>query len=876
MGQSVFSQAPLPSSHADDVESEIAVHAASLRTLCGNFEERILELRRSNEGLKEFAYVAAHDLQSPLRTVCQFAELLRHTSQDGLGETRENYINMIVESTSRMAELISDLLKYAQVLSSDPPEELVEAGAAVDLALINLSLLILEANAIVSHDVLPAVQVCSAHLLQMFQNLVENAIRYRGTERLHVHISAIEEKDDYLFSIRDNGIGIDAQYRECIFEPFKRLHGAERSGNGLGLAVCRQIVERAGGRIWVESEVGTGSTFYFKFPKQFRGANENSPATVTCERKIAAHKEAEANRRKVRDALEEQASSLQQANQELLAEKKIFQMTLACIGDAVITTDKSGTISYLNPVAEALSGWSNSEALGMPSSDIFNIFTEVTRTRAEDPVVNCLRSGEVTRLDGDTLLIRRDGRELSIDDTAAPIINAAKETIGAVLIFRDVGDKRQLVQQLSHQAIQDALTGLENRRGFERRMKHVLDYPEAHEPDALLYLDLDQFKVVNDMSGHAAGDMLLRQLGALMLAHIRPGDSLARLGGDEFGVLLEKCPKEQAQGVANHLRETIANFRFEWEGKIFTIGASIGVVPIPQTGGTLSDLFVAADAACYAAKERGGNRVYVYELDDSTLLQRQGEMQWVGRINTALRKDHFCLYYQPIVPLRGNRARQEWGEILLRLLDEENQLILPGQFAPPAEHYGLMTTVDRWVFRHALDALRFRGSSPAPVIYSINISGQSLGDENFLSFVMEELRRTEVHPAQVCIEITETAAIANLSHAIRFISVLKELGCVFALDDFGTGLSSFAYLRSLPVDYVKVAGPFVKNMTVDPIDHAMVQAIHHIGGVMGIQTIAEHVEDGATLEALKTIGVEYAQGNMLGRPLALEAKVASI
>ncbi len=579
-------------------------------------------------------------------------------------------------------------------------------------------------------------------------------------------------------------------------------------------------------------------------------------------------------RNELEERIEERTSSLQQANQALLAEKKIFQMTLACIGDAVITTDNSARITYLNPVAEALSGWSNSEASGLPSPDVFNIFTEATRMRADDPVANCLRSGEVTRLAGDTLLIRRDGQELSIDDTAAPIIDSARGTIGAVLIFRDVSDKRQLVQQLSHQAVQDALTGLENRRGFERCLKRVLDYPEEHQPSALLYLDLDQFKVVNDTSGHAAGDMLLRQLGALMLGHLRMGDSLARLGGDEFGVLLENCAKEHARRVADHLRETIGNFRFEWERKIFTIGASIGVVPIPRTGGTLSNLLVAADTACYAAKEKGGNRVHVYELNDSTLLQRHGEMEWVGRINNAVRNDHFHLYSQPIVSLGANPAIRRWSEILLRLSDEENCLILPSQFTPAAERYGLMTTVDRWVFRHALEALQFHPSSSAPVIYSINVSGQSLGDENFLSFVIEELRRTNVHPTQVCLEITETAAIANLSHAIRFISVLKGLGCLFALDDFGTGLSSFAYLRSLPIDYIKIAGRFVTNMAADAIDRAMVEGIHHIGRVMGIQTIAEHVEDSATLDSLKRMGVEYAQGNILGRPLALKAKVA--
>jgi diguanylate cyclase (GGDEF)-like protein/PAS domain S-box-containing protein len=609
-----------------------------------------------------------------------------------------------------------------------------------------------------------------------------------------------------------------------------------------------------------------------------RDTSNNARAVVTTEREITTRKDGERNRRNVQEEVEERVEertlSLRQANHELLAEKNMFQVTLDCIGDAVITTDKGAKITYLNPVAEALSGWSNSEASGLPSPEVFNIFTEATREPAEDPVANCLRSGEVRRLAGDTLLIRRDGQELSIDDTAAPIFNAAREMVGAVLIFRDVTDKRQLLQQLSHQAVQDALTGLENRRGFERCLKQVLDSPEAHRDSALLYLDLDQFKVVNDTGGHAAGDMLLRHVGALMHADIRTGDRLARLGGDEFGILLENCPKEQARSIADHLRETIGNFRFEWETKIFTIGASIGVVPIPQTGATLSSLLIAADAACYAAKERGGNRVHVYEPDDSMLLQRHGEMQWVGRIKDALRNDRFSLYYQPIVSLVAKPAAGEWSEILIRLLDEQCRLILPGQFTPAAEHYGLITEVDRWVFRHALEALQLRGSTPASVIYSINVSGQSLSDQSFLAFAIEELRRTKVNPAQVCLEITETAAIANLSDAKRFISVFKELGCLFALDDFGTGLSSFAYLRSLSIDYLKVAGRFVKNMAGDPIDYAMVEGIHRIGRVMGIQTIAEHVEQSATLEGLKTIGVEYAQGNMLGRPRALKARAA--
>ncbi len=427
MDQSVFGRALLPT-RIGDVASETAVQVEGLRAGYEALEQNILELRRSNEGLKQFAYSAAHDLQNPLRTVCQLAELLRHTSRDGLGESRESYIDMIVQSTSRMADLISDLLSYAQVSTSDfRPDQLIEAAATLDVALMNLSGLIQQANAIVTYDVLPKIQIGFTQLMQLFQNVIENAIRYRGTERPHVHISMIEEKGEYLFSIRDNGIGIEAQYRECIFEPFKRLHGEERSGNGLGLAVCRQIVERAGGHIWVESEFGTGSTFYFTFPIHLQGTSANVSATTTRERKLTTRQEVEANHRRVQDALKERVSTLQQANKELLAEKKIFQMTLACIGDAVITTDNRAKITYLNPVAETLSGWSNSEASGLESLRVFNIFTEATRKRAEDPVANCISSGEVTRLAGDTLLIRRDGQELSIDDTAAPIINAAKK-----------------------------------------------------------------------------------------------------------------------------------------------------------------------------------------------------------------------------------------------------------------------------------------------------------------------------------------------------------------------------------------------------------------------------------------------------------------
>ena len=338
---------------------------------------------------------------------------------------------------------------------------------------------------------------------------------------------------------------------------------------------------------------------------------------------------------------------------------------------------------------------------------VFKILTEAAREPAADPLTRCLRDREVKGLDEDTLLVRRDGEELSIDDTAAPIFNSAGELAGAVLIFRDVTEQRRLARQLKHQAVRDTLTGLLNRRGFERRLKRVLSSNDGDQPHALLYLDLDQFKVVNDTCGHVVGDLLLCQVSALLRSKVRRSDTLARLGGDEFGVLLENCSKEQARHVANELRLAIQDFQFHWAEKSFTLGVSIGVAPIAPGHESLSRLLSAVDSACYIAKEKGRNRIHVYELDSATV-HRHGQMQWVARIHDALREDRFCLYQQPIVPLNPDEMPGEHCEILVRLLDEEGGLILPGAFIPAAEHYDQMEAIDHWVVRHALEALRSR------------------------------------------------------------------------------------------------------------------------------------------------------------------------
>ena len=565
--------------------------------------------------------------------------------------------------------------------------------------------------------------------------------------------------------------------------------------------------------------------------------------------------------------LQREVSQRRRAENILFEEKERIQVTLASIGDGVITTDIAGRVTYLNRRAEELTGWPQKDAEGQSLGQVFLVIDEDSREPAEDPVRRCFRDGKVDCLANSTLLISRDGREFSIDGSVSPIHDRTGTMIGAVLIFRDVTEARQAAQQLSYHASHDALTGLVNRREFERRLERILATAKRKQSHALVYLDLDQFKIVNDTCGHIAGDELLRQVSAVLASQVRKRDTLARLGGDEFGALLEHCDREHAGRIANQMRDALQDFRFLWEGRNFTVGASIGLVPIDPGTDTLESVFRAADDACYAAKEQGRNRVHVYQPDDHELAQRRGEMQWVPRIQEALADNRFSLFYQPIMPLRPNGRLHV--EVLLRLLSHEGDLILPSAFIPPAERYNQMQAVDRWVIRTIFSALRDPDTIPPQVCVAINLSGQSLGDRHFLEFVEEQVEHCAIILDRICFEVTETAAISNLSQAKRFFSALKARGCHFALDDFGAGLSSFAYLKTLPVDFLKIDGGFVKDMAVDPIDDAMVEAIHRIGHVMGIETIAESVENEATLARLQEIGVNYAQGYAVGRPRPL-------
>jgi diguanylate cyclase (GGDEF)-like protein/PAS domain S-box-containing protein len=549
--------------------------------------------------------------------------------------------------------------------------------------------------------------------------------------------------------------------------------------------------------------------------------------------------------------------------QALLAEQERAAVTLASIGDGVVRTDAEGRVDYLNAVAEQLTGCTQAEALGRPLAEVYHVVDEITGQPRTNPVERCLAEGEVVVHTGHSLLLRKDGEQFAVRDSAAPVRDRSGAISGAVLVVQDVTQLRGLEREMLYLARHDSLTGLINRRELERQLEAAIASAEAGRHHCLCYLDLDEFKLVNDSCGHVAGDELLRQLTALLSAHVREGDVLARLGGDEFGVLLRDCPLKGAAAAAENLCRTVRQFRFCWEDRVFEIGVSIGVVPIDRVSGTLAQVLSAADAACYVAKEHGRNRVHLYQPDDRAMAERYGEMQWVHRIQRGFEDRRFRLYQQTIRPFADG---SEMSEILLRLLDENGKPLSTPAFIAAAERYHLIRTIDRWVVEEALQSI---ARLPGDRVYAINLSGQSLGDPAFLDYVLSRVRQGSVSPRRLCFEITETASIANLGRARQFIAALKEVGCRFVLDDFGSGLSSFAYLRSLPVDFLKIDGEFVRHLTTDPVQKALVQSIHQVGHLMGLVTIAESVEDEATWRALREIGVDYGQGWWIDMPAPL-------
>jgi diguanylate cyclase (GGDEF)-like protein len=501
------------------------------------------------------------------------------------------------------------------------------------------------------------------------------------------------------------------------------------------------------------------------------------------------------------------------------------------------------------------------------------IINEHTRATVENPVMRCLKEGRVITLDENSILISKNSDEVPIQDSAAPIRDRIGNIIGSVMVFHDVSKESRLFRQLSYQASHDALTDLINRREFENRLIASLDgiRGKPDETHALLYLDLDQFKVVNDTFGHSAGDALLRQLSELVHANIRSTDLLARLGGDEFGILLERCSEERAIEVAEKIRCAVEGFRFEWQDSFTTVRCSIGVVIVTSENADVAGLMSSADVACYSAKDMGRNQVHLYKDSDASL--RHEEMKWVSRISSAVEEDRLELFFQPIIGIgKQNGESRGHYELLLRMRDESGEIVNPDQFIPAAERYNLMSTLDRWVIRTAIAKLADReAEGEARYTIAINLSGTSLSEDRFLEDVIEELEKQKLPHGAVCFEITETAAISNLSRVIHFMQTLKKLGCKFSLDDFGSGLSSFTYLKNLPVDYLKIDGQFIRNVADDTVDESMVKAIWEVGHAMGIQTIAERVETKQVLEKLGSLGIEFAQGYYIARPTSVSS-----
>lgn len=555
----------------------------------------------------------------------------------------------------------------------------------------------------------------------------------------------------------------------------------------------------------------------------------------------------------------------------LFREKESAQITLQSIGDGVATTDAEGCVEYLNPVAEELTGWRMDDAVGRPLEDIFRGFHEETCEPLENPLTQAMERNRALKSVRPTLLIRRDGNELYIESTASPIRNDKGDVSGGVLVFHDVSESRELNRRLSYHASHDILTGLVNRREFENRVDRALKSAKAREASyALLYLDLDRFKIINDTCGHQAGDTLLGQLGALLKARIRWRDCLSRLGGDEFCVLLESCSLEEARRSAEGLVKAIEEFKFNWEDRSFKLTVSIGVVPITSDNEDVASIINAADSACQAAKEAGRNRIHSFEENDIDLMRRRREIQWAARITNALEENRFELFRQTIMPLQEEEHGDHY-ELLLRMRDEKGSLVSPDLFITAAERYGIMPNVDRWVVENAFRWLVSEADERERLaMCSINLSGQSLADDKFLPFVVEQFHSSGLDGSLICFEITETSAIASYAQASRFISALKELGCRFALDDFGTGLSSFSYLKHFPVDFLKIDGSFVKEILHDPIDREMVRSINEIGHLTHKKTIAEFAENEEIIVMLRGMGIDYAQGYGVSEPQRIQ------
>jgi len=552
--------------------------------------------------------------------------------------------------------------------------------------------------------------------------------------------------------------------------------------------------------------------------------------------------------------------------------KRQAQYTLESISEGVITTDNDGRIDYMNLAAETLVGTSRDDAAGHRAGELFTLVDDADRRPLGDPVERCLAMRRRVNMGRRAVMVSQDGeQEHSVELTASPIRGPGKSISGTVIVFHDVSEIRGLTRQMSYQATHDALTGLINRREFERRLDEAMD--SAHSEEAvhmLFYMDLDRFKAVNDSCGHQAGDNMLREVAALIKDEVRESDFVGRLGGDEFGALLIGCPIDKARQIAADICNAVNDYRFVWKDKIFNIGVSIGLVEISHTGGSLQDVMSAADSACYVAKQQGRGRVHVYSARDEAIARERGDIQWLRALQTALHENGFELAVQPIISMRGTVETGPAVEVFIRMPDERGKISDSAEFLRPAERYQLMPQIDRWVVNATLTAIsggEIKLASHRSC--GINISGQTLGDESFLGFVVDALDGTGVSPSAICFEVTENAILSNVQHAQRFVEVLHGIGCEFSLDDFGSGLGSFSSLKHLPIDYLKIDGSYTRNLASDEVHQEMVSAMIKVARTMEFRIIAEQVEHQEDFDWLRDIGVDFVQGHFVESPATL-------
>lgn len=568
--------------------------------------------------------------------------------------------------------------------------------------------------------------------------------------------------------------------------------------------------------------------------------------------------------------LERALQELQRVSAALFEQKQHLEVTLGSIGDAVIEVDTKMRVRYLNPVAERMLDWPLDAAAGRALQEVLKLADSATRIIIPDPFGPVFRGGKTVSNKADVELLCRNAA-IAVNYTAAAMRGPAGDFTGGVLTLRDVSAERSMARRLSWEASHDPLTGLINRREFTTRVEAGLVASKMHgQQHAVCFMDLDRFKAVNDTGGHAAGDEFLKALAAVLKSRIRQSDSLARLGGDEFALLLEGCSMDRAQLIAADLLSTVKDFRFDFKGKTYTVGISIGLAPVTGDA-NCGEVLSMADTACYLAKEQGRNRVCVYRVDNSDIVTRRREASWVSRINSALAENRFVLYYQNYLALKPEEAERDHLEVLLRMIDEEGKLIPPGSFLPAAERYNLMPAIDRMVIKMVFTAYHWlvpeRGGRP--LTCAINLSGTSINTSDLFEYIRQQAAEHALPPGSICFEITETAAINNLRNAAEFVRNCKSIGMLFALDDFGTGASSFGYLKNLPVDYLKIDGSFVRNMEGNGIDRAMTETINRIGKIMGIRTVAEYAENENIIRELRSIGVDYAQGFGVSMPAPL-------